>query len=104
MEMLQLQSNKTKLLVALLLNNVSDYIFTDIAIRAGAEELNPVIDLTIGTIWFPIVKLGFIPFLLLWVYFKDFSKGTYRFLYSVCFIYFLVIVWHLYGWFFILWG
>lgn len=69
-------SNRSKLIVALLLHNIVDYFFTLEAIGAGGSELNSIMDLTIGTVWFPIIKLGLVPLALLSISRIKFNGGN----------------------------
>ncbi len=56
--------------------NVLDYFLTNSVIGLGHRELNPLIDTTIGTIYFPLIKLTVVPLLLafLWLVRDKFGK------------------------------
>ena len=58
------------LLVGICIFNFVDYYLTNILLGLGYRELNPVMNVLVGTKYFPIYKLLIIPSLLtvLWVY------------------------------------
>ena len=58
------------LLILICLFNVIDYFGTSYLLKLGAEELNPLINITINTPLFPVFKLIIIPIfiLILWKY------------------------------------
>ena len=92
------------LLTGILILNIADYVFTEIALSLGAEEANPFLAPIVDTIWFPIVKVFIISTFVLFIWLvKEYIlagklKKVILFGLWVAFIaYFAVMVWHIYG-------
>ena len=97
-------SDKTlkSILVTLGLLNIADYLFTQRAINVLLHpEANPIINLTLGTPWFFIVKVIGVSIALLYIWHIREkwmqNKIISRLLYFVTLAYGSVTVWHLYG-------
>ncbi len=89
------------LLFAVAIFNVLDYLLTEIFLLLGYRELNPVIDLFEGTLYFPLLKLVIIPLSLYFVWWLRHGVGK-RILYYTWFtfgaylslmVYFVVHLW-----------
>ena len=81
--------------------NIADYFFTNLALSMGYRELNPFIDMIVGTVYFPLLKLVVIPLLLYFVWSQRCKVGSRVLLYAwVAFLvylglmfYFKIITW-----------
>ena len=90
------------ILIILGLLNIADYLFTQRAFNILLHpEANPLINLTLGTPWFFIVKVIGVSIALLYIWHirEKWMQNKFisRLLFFVTFAYSGVTVWHLYG-------
>lgn len=94
------------ILISLFIMNIADYIFSVRALSWGIKEWNPLINATIGTYLFPILKIGLVSMFLLFIWLCRYRINRLRIiimtgLWFTFVAYVLVTGWHIYGHFFI---
>jgi hypothetical protein len=79
-------------IILLLCFNLLDYLFTINALQHGISEANPILIPIVETLWFPVIKVGIVSILIifLWV----FRPGA---LTPLVWVYGAVVLWHLTG-------
>lgn len=79
--------------------NILDFFFTELALRNGAKEINPVVLMLMATDYYPDIKLGLISLSLFGVWLVSqkvkFSAVTRAVISVTSYSYIMVTSWHL---------
>jgi hypothetical protein len=83
---------RTLSIVLLLCLNLLDYLFTINALRHGIPEANPLLVAIVETLWFPVIKIGIVSLLIVFLWFFPPRPWVLTALVGV---YGGVVLWHL---------
>ncbi|MDW7651424.1 MAG: DUF5658 family protein [Bacillota bacterium] len=84
------------LLLGVSVFNTADYFPPLYAVKHGLREANPLMDIILHTPYFPLVKLLFVPLLLvlLWMYRRRVGNKIYTYVWGIFIVYTLLMVYY----------